>query len=302
MKELHRKGVMFLLNWTGFKTIDIALLFQMKEKGRLDNIGKAIGKHGINSELDSEIGLFSDDPDFIRCRLIPYITTSIENVSYKNQESFLDECRELCSIFDRYVFELDTEPVSFSEEADVSPRFFEVTLYELSHADMLESIFEFILNKKLKNDYYYCLSLMLADIAFNPNNVATEITEVAKLLGYQLIVTEKGVIAAAIADSIEANHKGQQFEIRNRAVDEIRGEYRNKKIKAAKARHKMSQKLKEEAIKIYKDNSYKSMKNAAENIFKLVQQFADENGITRLSEYSGRETVYKWIREHNKTD
>jgi len=274
----------------------------MKEKGKLENVGEAIGKHEIDDELDSEIGIFSDDPDLIISRLIPYIATSIENVSYNNQESFLDECYEISGIFDRYVYELIDGPVHSSEEADLLPRIYQETTFEWSHIDMLECIFEFRLNEKVKNDYYYCLSMMLADIALNPNRVVSQIMKISKEQGWQAIVTQMGVIAGAISDSIEANHIGQQNEIRNQAVDKIRREYRNKKIKAAKARHKMHQALKDEAIRIYNNNSYKSMNNAAEKIFPLVQNFAKENGIKSLSEYSGRNTVYKWIRIHNKSD
>jgi len=136
---------------------------------------------------------------------------------------------------------------------------------------------------------------MLADIAFNPNVIFSQIMKQK-----EMIITDIGIITAAVSDSIEAILKGEHIILQNEATDKIREEQREKHRRGANAKHAPNRALKEETIKLYKNGNYKSMLNASKMIFPRIQEYADEQGITKLSTDSGRDTVYRWIREYKK--
>ena len=67
-------------------------------------------------------------------------------------------------------------------------------------------------------------------------------------------------------------------------------------------RHANHYRLKEVVESLYLAGTFPSLRQAAKSIFPQMQQYARDNGLNPLSEDSGEETVYRWVRGFDKGD
>ena len=110
-------------------------------------------------------------------------------------------------------------------------------------------------------------------------------------------------IAVCVAEGIECItyaeiHAKNEMEADEKVADEISKRARN----AAHIRHAKTYLLKDKAIDLFNSKEFQSVRQASKYVFTELNTFAQENKLSPLSQDSGQETVYRWLRKSKKED
>jgi hypothetical protein len=72
-------------------------------------------------------------------------------------------------------------------------------------------------------------------------------------------------------------------------------------VTGANARHQKTRAIKAEAIRLYREQQWPSMRQAAKSIVPKIQAFCDNQNYPRLSSDRDLQTIYEWIRSASRT-
>jgi hypothetical protein len=111
--------------------------------------------------------------------------------------------------------------------------------------------------------------------------------------------------AVGYADVLEAHKEAgnaREKEPDRDLREQIAGHNRDRARKAANERHdRTTRPLKEEAIRLYEARKWRSVLQAAKEIYPKLEQFIEAKGIPfRFSSERGPKTIYDWLRAHRK--
>lgn len=128
------------------------------------------------------------------------------------------------------------------------------------------------------------------------NDYMEELQEICLLASNK---TMRAMEAISLAENIISNNSNQHnFEIHKEKTLEIKQRARTEvAIKAANKRHSGTRKLKKYAIDKFKNNTYKSTRQASFAIFPQVQEYSSKINVPPLSNERAQITVYEWLLE-----
>ena len=86
------------------------------------------------------------------------------------------------------------------------------------------------------------------------------------------------------------------------ADEKVADEISKRARSAARHRHAKTYLLKGKAIDLFNSKEFQSVRQASKYVFTELNTFAQENKLSPLSQDSGQETVYRWLRKSKKED